>query len=41
MEKGILKDAEKLSLLDLNGMRLDAKHTVLTPKKLEEMAENN
>lgn len=41
MEKGILKDAEKLSLLDLNAMKLDAKHTLLTPKKLEELAGNN
>lgn len=39
MEEVKIKDAEKLSLLDLNGMKLDAKHTVLTPKKLEAMAE--
>lgn len=40
MEEVNIKDAEKLSLLDLNGMKLDAKHTVPTPKKLEEMASN-
>ena len=31
--------AHELSALQLNGMKLDDKHTVLTPKKLEEMAE--
>lgn len=30
---------EKLTPLQLNGMKLDDKHTVLTPKKLEGMAE--
>lgn len=40
MEEVNIKDAKKLSPLDLNGMKLDNKHTVLTPKKLEEMASN-
>ena len=29
--------AEQLSPLQLNGIKLDDKHTVLTPKRLEEM----
>lgn len=34
-----IEGASELSPLQLNGIKLDAKHTVLTPKKLEEMAE--
>lgn len=34
-----LKDAEKLTPLDLNSFRFDPKHTVLTPELLEQMAQ--
>lgn len=30
---------EELTPLDLNGIKLDDKHTVLTPRKLESMVE--
>lgn len=34
-------DARELSLLDLNNIRLDIKHTVLTPEYLENLQKAN
>ena len=41
--KGIVApvDAQELSLLDLNNIRLDIKHTVLTPEYLENLQKAN
>ncbi len=36
-----LRNAEKLSPLQLNEIKIDEKHTVLTPQLLEEMASKN
>ena len=36
-----LKSAQKLSPLQLNNIRLDVKHTILTPDYLENLIDNN
>ena len=38
-DPGIPKSAVRLSLLDLNNIRLDVKHTILTPSYLENLPE--
>lgn len=40
MDSQIPANATKLTLLQLNGIKLDSKHTVLTPDYLENL-ENN
>lgn len=35
-----IKSAKELSALDLNNIKLDIKHTVLTPKYLEDLIRN-
>lgn len=36
-----LESSEAMSALQLNGIKLDSKHTVLTPGKLESMVEKS
>lgn len=36
-----LESGETMSALQLNGIKLDSKHTVLTPGKLESMVEKS
>ena len=35
-----IKSAKELSALDLNNIKLDIKHTVLTPQYLEDLIQN-
>ena len=35
-----ISSAKELSLLDLNNIKLDVKHTVLTPQYLEDLIRN-
>ena len=39
-DSDILQSAKVLTPLELNGVKLDAKHTVLTPSYLEELIQN-
>ena len=36
----VISSAKELSALDLNNIKLDIKHTVLTPQYLEELIQN-
>ena len=38
--ESILDSAKKLSALELNNIKLDIKHTVLTPQYLEDLIRN-
>ena len=38
--ENFLRSAKELSALELNNIKLDAKHTILTPKYLEDLITN-
>lgn len=39
--ENVISSAKELSAMDLNNIKLDSRHTVLTPQYLEDIIRNN